>query len=292
MLSRPRQLVFVFAEAYRGAGSTVMRGEQLARICARHLDRRVRYAALGSRLSNCDVFLTKGATKAMTMPILEELRRRGNRLFVDIVDEAPPSFVDGYVDGLVAASFSSLLRLSLDHPGLPVGLVNHHVDPRVRLRTPASLPDRFTIGYFGETVNALIPPDIADRIEVVHIDTSTSSDDSWLARLGDFTMHYAVRNTRDLDRDKPFLKGFTAARSGANIVIQRSEREAHHWLGSDYPFLAEDSTPGAIARALDTAAGAFGGPVWAMALDRMSDIRQRVAPVRIAHEVAALVALG
>ncbi|QAY74587.1 hypothetical protein ET445_15845 [Agromyces protaetiae] len=291
MQVRRRELVFVYAEQYRGAGSTVMRGRQLSELSARHLGRRVRYAPLGSRIARSDVFLTKGAARAMTMPILEELRNLGNRLFVDVVDEEPPNYVDGYVDALVAASYSSLLRLSRDFPRLPVGLVNHHVDPRVPLRAPESLPDRFAVGYLGESVNALIPDEVSDRVEVVHIDTSSSEGTDWIGRLGDFTMHYAVRNTRDLDHDKPFLKGFTAAWSGANILIQRSQVEAGYWLGADYPFLVDGDDPASISAALDAAAGAFGAPLWHDALRRMLEIRERIRPERIANEVAALLAL-
>ncbi len=157
---------------------------------------------------------------------------------------------------------------------------------------PDSLPRRFAVGYFGETVNALIPAVVADRIDLVHIDTSTSRDDAWIARLGgEFTMHYAVRNTRDLDHDKPFLKGFTAAWSGANIMTQRSQVEPGYWLGTDYPFLVDGDDPVSIAATFDMAAGAFGGPVWDDALQRMLEIRERIRPKRIANEVAALLAL-
>jgi hypothetical protein len=269
-----------------------MRGEQLSRLAAVALPgRTVRYTALGTDLRKSVVFLTKGALKAMTMPLLESLKSNGNVLLFDLVDETPPPIVQDYADVIVAASYTAFLELSRLYPHIRVALVNHHVDPRIALQNITPPTDRLRTAYFGEQVNAILSPQIEDRLDVVHIDTSRESS-AWIDRLGDYNLHYAVRATRDLDHFKPFLKGFTAAHCGANILIQDSQIEALHWLGSDYPFLLQGPvTDETILAALAHLQDSFGGALWQDGLARMRDVYERTTPARIGAELRAAVAV-
>jgi glutathione S-transferase len=288
MFRRKRTVHFVYAERFKHSGSTVMRGGQLCGIAGEALgdSANVSYTPLDATMRNATLFLTKGALMTATPERLQELKSAGNRLLFDVVDEVPPPTTRGYADLIVAASITGFVDLQRDHPSIEVVLVNHHVDPRLA-GLPASRPqDRLRAGYFGELVNAVLTPAIEQLVTPVLVDTSSQSD-GWLARLPEFNLHYAVRLTRGADHHKPFLKGFTAAHSGSNILIQRSQGEAVLWLGEDYPYLLDDEpTPADILTALNRLRDDFGSPEWMRGLDVMRDIRARTLEARIGAEVA------
>lgn len=292
MFRRARPVRFVYSAQYRQSGSTVMRGAQLSEIAARAMpDRDVKYVELNVDIRNSVVFLTKGALKAMTMERLESLKKNKNLLLFDVVDELPPPFTRGYADVLVAASHTAFAQHSLNFPGLPVRLVNHHVDPRVTALQVTPPDDRLRTGYFGETINAVFTPVVTEMVHLVPIDTSREST-SWIDHLSAYNLHYAVRATRELDHFKPFLKGFTAAHCRSNILIQATEAEAASWLGKDYPFLLHGPvTEAAISQAIQHAQGSFGGSEWREGLLRMSEVRERTSPKRIGSEVRSACAV-
>lgn len=288
----PHNLSFVYVEQFRGSGSTIMRGFQLADIARRHLGPRIRVTVrpLVPNFRRSTLFLTKGALKVATTETLARLKRRGNRLLFDVVDELPPETTREFADAIVASSLTAFEAYAREFPQIPVALVNHHVDPRLEAATAGPRPDEFRIGYFGERENAVLTPRIEETVEVVHIDTS-SEDTKWLASIPHFSMHYAVRRIRLLDQYKPFLKGFTAAHAGAPILIQRSQEEAVRWLGLDYPYLIDEPVSEAtIIRAIEEAASEFGGTRWGEALDVMAGLRERTRPERIAAELRTLLA--
>lgn len=287
MFRRVRDVHFVFAEEFRHTGSTVMRGQQLSRLAAAALGRgaRVGYSPLEAPFRNATLFLTKGALKVATAERLDELAAAGNRLLFDVVDEAPPP-TSGYADALIAASLTAFIDLQRDFPGTEVHLVNHHVDPRLASATAGERPgDSLRAGYFGELVNAVLSPAIERFVTPVLVDTS-KQEASWLERLTEFNLHYAVRRFRGADLHKPFLKGFTAAHAGCNILIQRSQSEAVLWLGDDYPYLLEgEPDEHAIVAALERLSDDVGSDDWNRGLDVMRGIRARTADARIAAEV-------
>jgi hypothetical protein len=273
------RLVFLYAEQSKGAGSTVMRGFQLADL-ARHALRRhsVRIRPLGARTTNATVFLTKGALRVATPTQLDDLLRTGNRLLFDPVDELPPDTTARFADVLIASSLTAFEEYGRSFPGTRVALVNHHVDPRID--TAPIQHSAFRAGYFGERVNAVLTQ---------RIDTSRE-DSGWLSAIRDYSFHYAVRRHRELDHYKPFLKGFTAAHCGAPILIQRDQQEAVRWLGDDYPYLVDP--PVSEEQVLDALAEAesdFGGPRWQLAQATMAGIRARTTAQRISEELAAAV---
>lgn len=286
-------VAFVFADATRGSGSTVMRGQQLARLTGDRFGDifAVRYASTTETFKNSTLFLTKGAIASLGAAELDALKRRGNRLLFDVVDGYPPETTLDYADVLVAASIEAYLDYSRRFPTIDVVLLNHHIDPRIEALFTDRRPRRaseFTIGYFGEPLNAVLTPAIAEQIEVVPVDTSKQSSD-WIASLDGFSAHYAVRASRDIDSFKPFLKGFTAAHCGANILIQESQREALHWLGDDYPYLIRsEPTEDAILDGIRRMRTGFGSKEWAEASDRMAELRARTSTDRILGELRRL----
>jgi hypothetical protein len=167
-------------------------------------------------------------------------------------------------------------------PAREVVLVNHHTDPRIP--APPARRETFRIGYFGEPFNAMTTPPIAERVEVIPVSTLHQTT-AWFERLAEFPMHYAVRTRIAQDAVKPFLKGFTAAVSHANILAMRSDPEAVAWLGADYPYLVDSVEEHEVLTMIDRAASDFGTPAWRDALEVMAGIRARVAPTRIAAEL-------
>ncbi|HPT95388.1 MAG TPA: hypothetical protein PLB94_06555 [Microbacteriaceae bacterium] len=176
-------------------------------------------------------------------------------------------------------------------PNNQVALVNHHVDPRVEAALAARPAIPFAdakIGYFGELVNTVQSPRIDQLVDFTLVDTSRQ-DALWFDLLPDYNVHYAVRQTRALDHFKPFLKGFTAAACGANVLIHVDGAEARRWLPEDYPYwltgeLNEDNIVSALVRVRES----FGSAEWNAGLDAMADIAAQTDRPAIGRELLSL----
>lgn len=290
---RLRPIVFTFAPQYAGSGTSVMRGGQLSQLLAASgsTDRPVSFQAFSRRFKHSDLFLTKGVLKTVTPDELAHSSRRGNRIFVDPVDEDLSDEMVEQADVVVAASRTAEDAYQARWTSARVVLLNHHVDPRVD--AALTLADRGEFddaraAYFGELENTVQTPDIAKIVDFVAIDTSRQ-DERWLSRLAPYNLHYAIRRTRALDRYKPFLKGFTAAACDANIVIQSTETEAARWLPADYPYWHHgEVTEKSILATLHNAREGFGGPDWLYAREAMNEIARQTSPSAIASDAARL----
>lgn len=292
ILPGDRRISFVFAAQFREAGSTVMRGEQLSLIARHALPRStVDFAPISRRFRNRDLFLTKGVLKIAARDDLEAWRARGNRILVDPVDEAIPTDILEVSDVLVAASRSAASDYRDHYPDIEVALLDHHVDPRVAPIISASArPVVGRIGYFGEPENAFRSARIERRVDFVPVDTSRQNS-AWLERLPHYSAHYAVRQGRELDRHKPFLKGFTAAACEAVVVVDRAQREPHHWLPSDYPYWVEQSAGDqSTTEALDRVRRDFGSREWKSARESMREIAAKTSQDQIEDQLRALFA--
>ncbi|MDD7945087.1 hypothetical protein PUW79_10645 [Microbacterium sp. NE2HP2] len=238
-----------------------------------------------------DLFLTKAAARRVSADTLRAWRRAGNRIFFDPVDESIPDELIHRDDTIVAASRSALAAYRDRWPHLRVRLVNHHVDPRVYAAMRGALRGSDArVGYFGEVENAVLTPELEERIDVHPVDTSRA-EQSWFSRLPDYALHYGVRRRRELDHFKPFLKGFTAAACRANILIQRDDAEAALWLPADYPFWidsAESST--AIGEAIERAVDSYGSAAWNYGLDVMGELERTTGRAAISRSLEMLFA--
>ena len=296
-LTRTRALRFVYTPSTRSSGTTVMRGKQLADLVAasglRHST--ITFEPIDLRVRNSDLFLTKGAARTTSPDQVERLRRRGNRVFLDPVDEGIDEETVRAADGLAAASFSAYYDWSSRWPTTKVVRVDHHVDPRLRkilqARTDLSAARKLSsIRYFGERENALMTPQIAEEVDFVQVDTHRQ-DDTWMSSVVGTDLHYAIRRARALDVHKPFLKGFTAAAAGANILVSRDEAEAHYWLPRNYPYwVGEGAAEEAILSALEYARDTFNGPVWRDAYQVMREVSEQTRNEVIVREFIELVA--
>ena len=149
-------------------------------------------------------------------------------------------------------------------------------------------PGTLRSGYFGELLNAVLTPKIIKKVDVVPVD-NTNQNDFWLRELPKYNFHYAIRQTRDVYPNKPFVKGFTAAHCNANILIQDSEKEAVRWLGKDYPYLVHgEVTEKKILEMLKYAKKSFGSEVWIRGLETMRKIREKTSEEAIGKQLVKL----
>src|SRR4051794_37851703 len=268
-----RGIRFLYAEQYRQAGTTVMRGRQLAEIAEQAVPGRP--IALEPREQpqrNADLFLTKGVLLETSRDELAGWKSRGNRLIFDPVDwTIPPELLD-YADTIVAASLTAYDRYRESYPGRRVVLVNHHADPRIRALDFSRRSALFKAAYFGVPKNTYRKGKLQTLVDFIPVDTA-KQDDGWLAKLPDYTFHYALRRPTRREGYKPFLKGFTAAACGANVLIQDDQAEAVRWLGASYPYLVRGPvTQASIVQALDRARQSFGSAEWRLGLETMRSI--------------------
>lgn len=278
-----RNVVFVYATRYENTASTIMRGKQLSDIFRQFYGDQydISYQELSSDIKNAAVILTKGATLEVSPEQLQQLSDSHNTLLIDPIDDVLHDEKVALVDGVIASSLEAYDAYKKS--GLSAFLVNHHVDPRVpRDITPPT--DSLRCGYFGEIVNTIITGSIATMVDFIHTDTGKQNDE-WFSRLQDYNLHYAIRSD-NVQAFKPFLKGFTAATCGANILIQKDQREAIRWLGEDYPYFI-DANPSEyeITEMLHYIKRTYGGKEWKKALIQMGDIKQQVSYENITKQL-------
>lgn len=271
----------LYSEATRNSGSTVMRGEQLAAIMGDRYSSEFDIAYTSDRFAPTDsvVLMTKGALQHTSPDDIARIKRKNIAVLADFVDDRPSVSIVPLVDVLVTSSIGGHYRALQSFPFADVRYLPHHFDPRIESLQAQS--ERFSAAYFGEPKNVSIHESITGQIELVAIDTKTSGSD-WIGRLPEFSLHYAVRPKLGELGHKPFLKGFTAAQLGANIVVTADDGDARHYLGDEYPFLLKSREAEPINTMIDFARESFGGPVWKFGLEIMRSVRERSSPGHVA----------
>lgn len=281
------EIHFVYALPHLHWPSTVMRGRQLAEITRRALpEASIHFSELDSPFANSVLYLTKGSLSSVTPERLQLLKERRNRIVCDPVDKILKSHLAEHVDCIAASSCASLHRHSQKYPSIPVVLVDHHVDPRVRALDLSGRAEGFRAGYFGEIPNTVVSSSIEQLVDFIEVGTN---DDSWLGRIPAYAFHYAVRSQRRSATWKPFTKGLTAAYCRANILVQDSEPDAVRWLGADYPyFFRGDVTEKRVVEALEHARDSFGSATWRQGLETMREIRSKTSEALTWKQLQAL----
>ena len=281
-------LVFVFHSEHERVASTVMRGRQLSELARESLDASwsVHYVPEGEvgGIRNAVVVLTKGCCRGLSVEVVEQLKARGNVVCADPVDLAVDPEVADALDLLVSSSLRQ--HEFLTREGHEVVLITHHVDPAIA--GVVAPTDHVAFGYFGEIVNAKHGSELLGHIDLCHIDTKMRST-VWVDRLRHANVHYAVRNWRPENGFKPFLKGFTAAHCGANLLVNRLEGDVVYYLGSDYPYLLEDDSLDGVLDMIEHIRESFGSPEWFEGLEIMKSVRARSSRTHVAREIAAFV---
>jgi hypothetical protein len=233
------------------------------------------------------LILTKGFVKSATAGEIEGLRSRNNVICADYIDEPIRQTLDELIDVYIASSVRQLVYLRQEKPEKLTSLITHHVDPALNGTTGPS--DYLNIGYYGEIVNAKHAAELQGRIDFCLTDTK-SMNGKWIRRLRHSNMHYAVRQHREIDGFKPFLKGFTAAHCNANVLVPAAESDARYYLGSDYPYILADDSLKSVLEMIAYAEDTFGGPVWQEGLEFMRSVRERSSVGQICSEIDDLLA--
>jgi hypothetical protein len=279
-----RKVAFLYDRDSEAWGTTMMRGFQLSQLVSRHLGDRfdVSYLPRSESPTDSILILAKGCIARATPEELRELRARNIAIVADFVDGTFRTDILSEVDLVWASSIAAHRSLLLQKLPVASDMVTHHVDPRI---APQPRPDGFSVAYFGELVNAVKNEAIEKTVRFHAVDTRVSSTD-WLPFAGMFAMHYAVRPEGEgKPAHKPFLKGFTAARCHANIIVDRQDGDAVHYLGDDYPYLTEAPTPAEALRVLEVARATYGSDTWRQGLEVMDYVRSVSSDAYVAGEV-------
>ena len=280
-------LYFVYAMKYKNYGSTIMRGEQLSNIVSSYSNIETSFLPISTKFKNSTLLLTKGVMLDIGQEYLEILLKKNNRLIFDPVDLPVPDYITRYATVLIAASRSAYREYTTKFPNSRVVIVDHHADPRIPKKI-SKYHNTFEVGYFGEPQNTVITKGISDIVDIIPTPTAYK-DDAWLQKTGNYSLHYAIRKQQSFDGFKPFTKGFTAARCGANILTQR-DYESEFWLGKDYPYLIDyNSNEKEIINALNLAKNTFQTNRWYRAIEVMEELQVKVSAKNIAQQVVNMI---
>ncbi|MEO0930944.1 MAG: hypothetical protein AAFY14_09895 [Pseudomonadota bacterium] len=252
-----------------------------------------RQRRLINELAGDIVIFLKRADRGIAPDILEELRKTVRGMAIDYVDSRtyPPPEVP--IDAHISASFAGKNAMDVLLSGAfnikmndktAAHVVLHHADPRITQNQSAG--EHPKLCYFGDLQNAYLP-DFA-RPEILSLSEGESMPLAFYEEMLKYNMHYCVRDISARNPRliyKPFTKGFNAAASHANVLVNRQVPDAEYFLGDDYPFLIDDITDDSLHDGFDRVKSAYGTPIWEKGLRQMAHVRSRVAPREIAHQL-------
>ena len=276
-------LCFLYHEKHKDVASTKMRGEQLVEIINSGSFQAVYKCDID--VCNKCIFLTKGLLKEITIEEISKLKQNNVFIAADLVDGILRQELYDNIDIFIASSIRSYYRLLHECKDKWVFMVSHHVDTRNKQKENPI--DKLRAGYFGEFINTKNHEDLSDLVDFHHINTKTRCS-KWLDDIPDYNLHYAVRNKRLIDGDKPFLKGFTAAYYGANIIVQRNEGDASFYLPPDYPYYIENDDIKSVKACLAKASEDFGGSRWLYGCQVMKNVRHRSSQTQVLMDVSIM----
>jgi hypothetical protein len=220
--------------------------------------------------------------------LLHRLKRRGNRLLLDLIDGVyDPESLAG-ADGILCCSHKSQAHHAAWKGMPPFFFVEHCAD--VRLPREICSSAAFSPYYFGAPQNLFLPPLLVRQVTPVFTDVDNIADPKWMDFLPLANLHYAVRPPDGKPAFKPFLKGITAAFCTANILVHKDDGDAALYLGEDYPYLIrEECSERVVEDYLRKAREDFGGKEWIRGLSVMRGIRQKADEKTIAAQFWAAV---
>lgn len=285
-----RQLgvAFLYAEKYAHSASTILRGRQLSEMVAARYPEAIDmvYTSDVAALRDRVVIVTKGALEAHSAEVLEALRRRNLATIGSWDDKLPEPDKIAATDAVMGVSNRQTHDFGRMFPGVAAYHVTHHVNTGIKASVPPS--DRPRTAYFGYHANTILPGSLRHMIDKIPLETS-KVEMSWIELLPNYNCHWIVRRSKAHDGWKPFLKGFTAARAGAVIVVGRDDEDAPQYLGDDYPFYTGGTSAGQLEYDMARVAASFGGPDWARARDIMAQVAERSSDAQVCAEFRAMV---
>ncbi len=236
-------------------------------------------------VSACWLILTKGFLVTTTKDEMASLKQKGHTLCADFLDYRLRPELFEFIDLFIASSISQSVYLTDRCSAKPVHRITHHTDPRIQGLRAQNGSCRF--GYFGELKNARYRCELGERIDF-HETTPHKKNANWISHLSSYSTHYAVRHSHPQDEFKPFLKGFTAAECGANIITSIEENDVLAYLGPEYPYLLKDDSLESVLEMIDFTKESYGGPEWQAALEIMRTVRDRCSIKQVRQELVSL----
>lgn len=305
-----QRVIFLYRAGHVRSGSKIMRCDQLCEIANEFLSDRyifstralprerhlVRQHRLSSELVGDIVIFLKRADKVLTQEALEELRQNVRGMAVDYVDAPIYPLPDVAMDAHISSSFAGKQALDVLLSGVFEAPLNdktsahtvlHHADPRIRPHQAGN--DAVKFCYFGDLKNTYLPA--TAKKQILSLSQDGDMPQEFYQEMLKYNIHYCVREVSKRPKRlsyKPFTKGFNAAASHANILVNRQVPDALHFLGEDYPFMLDNTEDETIQRGFEQVKAAFGTPIWEKALSRVAGMRARVAPAEIARQLDAM----
>ncbi len=284
-----RRLTWVYREEYRDLASTTMRCFQLSDLASLYFGNALVVACTNEKEIRAAppsiLMLTKAFLLDATVDELDFLKTRGHMLCADFVDIPPRTKLFELIDLFVASSIEQWMYFTREANGKLVQLITHHTDPRIDGIRAQNECCR--VGYFGELINARYAQELNGMIDFQSVSTDVPRL-GWYSQLADYSVHYAVRNHRAYDGFKPFIKGFTAAKCGANIVVPLAESDARYYLGSAYPYILKDESLESVLEMLEFVHESYGGGEWHEAREFMASMRDRCSQAQVERELKQL----
>ena len=309
-MAKPINVVFLNRWSRRDMGSSVMRVDQLSGHLARFFGDRyavsVRYvsnkikrfqnALLTARSPDTVFIFSKYAAQGRGADDMVSLRQKCRAILVDYVDMPLTGMITAGVDRHIAASYAgaALQTKWAAHAasvGQPIAgcmaTVLHGYDAALDgVAHVVRAPD-LAIAYMGTP--ALMAPSPLATQRVTCLDAGMPDTfHRALEKIGRFHAHYCIRPAKNQDDPwvaRPFTKGATAAACDAVIFTDRQNGDAVHLLGSNYPFMIDDSDPAKIDAGLNTLIAGFEGPAWRDAQDRVRAMKAHISHKAIATQL-------
>ncbi len=304
------KLVFVSRRSKANIGSSVLRVKQLAQrmsasfgdrydVQVTHVSPKARALWVGllrARFPGAVFVFSKWAAEGWTGDDFAALSRSSAAVFVDYVDEYVDQMVPFGVTGHISTSVTGtrLLRARQDvlrNQGATVegGIytVLHGYDARLDGFVSAAPQDCMRMAYLGSRHVMLNLPELEDEIAILHGGSVATFEDS-LKKLPAYNAHYALREPTgkgERRRANPFTKGATAAACDAVVMVDRHTDDAIELLGTDYPYLAQNSESDTVIAMFDYMRESFGTSDWRDAQEAMKTLKARLSPQAVAEQL-------
>lgn len=293
-MKNTQRVFIVYSQKHAGTGTTRMRNFQLVNILRSYF-KGINIESIDTKearsVKNSIIILDKNSARGVPLQDLDIYKYNKNFVLFDYVDLQFSKYrVDAIdlVDGFIAASVQQYNYLKSLYQNKLVHLITHHVDPRVT--SSEKNGKHCSIGFFGEMENAIYAEDLTGIVDFIPIATNNDAGNSWLDCIGSYDAHYSVRSTKfnSIDRHKPFLKGFTAAKCGAPIITHFDENDVLYYLGGDYPYFVRDGSLSDVREIILKMLDDFGTKEWDFAVDIMRSVESKSSNLFIANQFYSL----
>lgn len=279
LVAKKRKVVFLYDELNKDKGSTVLRSQQLFEVTKTSDQLDILRTNSPDQLKNSIVILDKYSSLFLPISKLEKLRKNGNFIVADPVDDIINTYRLQYIDGLMAAALKQHKHFQNNFSHKYLGYIFHHSDIRIMSPQPSQ---KLRPAYFGELRNMYRFSGDENIVDIFGINTS-SSKISWMEAIGTYSLHYAVRPpSGPSEIFKPFTKGIIAAHVGANIIVHKDDGDALEHLTDNYPYLIKgELTPESAKMTVEDAINSRNGQDWNRGLEMMKELKETTSITKL-----------